>query len=266
MDDKIDNKIDNKAKENIQTDSINQNVSDKTIDVDENTKPAKYTKISRKIKKDETKQTTKEVVQTEKQEMRLFNKYSYDVEVRDLSLKNFINLKPLIYPSTFRYTSNKDFSKANINIVERLVNSMMKGGTGGKIGGKVIRTKGRLQGKKTTVLRIVEKAFDIINKQTGKNPIQLFIYALEYSAPIEDTTRVRYGGIISNISVDVSASRRLDIALKNIALATIIGSFGNKRNIVGTLANEIILASNNDINSYAIKRKNEIERMARSAK
>jgi small subunit ribosomal protein S7 len=196
----------------------------------------------------------------------LFNKYSYDVEVRDPSLKNYICLKPLIYPTTFRRTSKKKFSKANINIVERLANDMQRGGTGGKIGGKVIRTKGRLQGKKVTIMRIIEDAFDIINKQTNQNPLQLLIYAIENSAPIEDTTRVRYGGIISNISVDVSASRRLDIALKNLALATIIGSFGNKKDIVSTLANEIILASKNDINSYAIKRKNEIERMARSAK
>ncbi len=85
-------------------------------------------------------------------------------------------------------------------------------------------------------------------------------------APIEDTTRVRYGGIISNIPVDVSASRRLDIALRNLAMATIIGSFGNKRTIADTLANELILAARGDVNSYAIKRKNEIERMARSAK
>jgi small subunit ribosomal protein S7 len=77
---------------------------------------------------------------------------------------------------------------------------------------------------------------------------------------------VRYGGIISNIPVDVSASRRLDIAIRNLAMATIIGSFNNKRNIVDTMANELILAARSDVNSYAVKRKNEIERMARSAK
>ncbi|MGC8571928.1 MAG: 30S ribosomal protein S7 [Candidatus Micrarchaeia archaeon] len=253
---------------NIEDKNDKEDNKDKSIaqnqDINENAKPAKKARVRKA--KSETVQTEKKIVKAESNDILLFNKYSYDVEIRDLSLKNYISLKRLIYPSTFRHTSNKNFSKADINIVERLVDSMMKGGTGGKIGGKVIRTKGRLQGKKATVLKIVENAFDMIYKQTGKNPLQLFIYALENSAPIEDTTRVRYGGIISNISVDVSASRRLDIALKNIALATIIGSFGTKKDITGTLANEIILASNNDINSYAIKRKNEIERMARSAK
>ncbi|MCL5430646.1 MAG: hypothetical protein M1504_04220, partial [Candidatus Marsarchaeota archaeon] len=149
----------------------------------------------------------------------LFNKYGYDgLEVRDLSLRNYVNLKPLIYPVTYRRTSKKDFSKATINIIERLANDMMRGGTGGKVGGKVIRTKGRLQGKKLTTLRIIEDAFEIISRQTKENPIQVYIKALENAAPIEDTTRVRYGGIISNIPVDVSASRRLDIAVRNLAM------------------------------------------------
>jgi small subunit ribosomal protein S7 len=196
----------------------------------------------------------------------LFEKYSYDVVISDISLKNYINLKPLEYPTTLRTDSQKMFSKININIIERLENSLMKGGTGGKISGKVIRTKGSLQGKKLKVMHLIEKAFDKVHKNTGQNPIQIFINALENSAPIEDTTRVRYGGIISNVAVDVSASRRLDIALRNIAYATIIGAFASKRNFVDTLSNEIILAAKNDVNSYAIKRKNEIERMARSAK
>ena len=196
----------------------------------------------------------------------LFGKYDYNVTVGDLSLRNYISLKPLAYPSTFRRFSNKDFSKAGINIVERLVNSFMRGGTGKKIGGKVIRTEGRLQGKKIKVVHIVEKAFDSIHNQTGQNPLQIYIKALENSAPIEHTTRIRYGGVIANIAVDISASKRLDMALRNIAHATIIGSFGNRRDMVGTLANELILAAKNDVNSYAVKRKNEIERMARSAR
>jgi small subunit ribosomal protein S7 len=199
-------------------------------------------------------------------EILLFGKYNYNVTVNDLSLRNYINLKPLSYPATFRRFSKKNFSKANINIVERLVNSFMRGGTGKKIGGKVIRTEGRLQGKKLKVVHIVEKAFDKINKQTGENPVQVFIKALENSAPIEHTTRIRYGGVIANIAVDISASKRLDMALRNIAHATIIGSFGNRRDVVTTLSNELILAAKNDINSYAVKRKNEIERMARSAR
>ena len=196
----------------------------------------------------------------------LFDKYDYGVEIQDLSLKNYINLKQLAYPVTYRRGSQKSFSKANINIIERLCNSLMRGGTGSKVGGHVIRTKGRLQGKKLKAMDIIENAFAIISKQTGKNPLQILIRALENSAPIEDTTRVVYGGIKSNVAVDISASRRLDIALRNVSIAAIISAFSSKKTISETLANEIMLAANNDVNSYAIKRKNEIERMARSAK
>ena len=196
----------------------------------------------------------------------LFGKYSYNVEVADLSLKNYIKLNDSEYPMTFRRHSQKDFSKANINIVERLINAMMRGGTGGKIGGRVIRTKGRLQGKKLKCTNIVATAFDSISKNTGKNPLQVLIMALENSAPIEDTTRVIYGGIKSNVAVDISASRRLDVALRNVSMAAITSAFNNKRTLSEALTNELVLAANGDINSYAIKRKNEIERMARSAK
>jgi small subunit ribosomal protein S7 len=196
----------------------------------------------------------------------LFEKYPYEVEVADLSLKNYINLTPKAFPQTYRHFSQKKFSKANINIVERLENALMRGGTGGKVSGRVIRTEGRLQGKKLKTLHIMEAAFDKVNKNTGKNPLQVLVMALENSAPIEDTTRVRYGGIISNVAVDISASRRLDIALRNMAMATVIGAFANRKSMVDALANELILAANNDVNSYAIKRKNEVERMARSAK
>ncbi len=196
----------------------------------------------------------------------LFDKYSYDVEVGDVSLRNYINLKPVAYPLSYGRSSQRQFSKASVSIVERLENALMRGGTGAKIGGHVIRTEGRLQGKKLKVLKMIEDAFDILNKKTGTNPMQVLIKALENSAPIEDTTHVVYGGISSNVAVDISASRRLDIALRNIAHATIISAFGNKRTMSEALANELLLAANADINSYALKRKNEIERMARSAK
>ncbi|MCL5122467.1 MAG: 30S ribosomal protein S7 [Candidatus Marsarchaeota archaeon] len=222
----------------------------------------------KKAPKKQSRKAAKPAAETEGQnkERMLFEKYSYDVKVEDLSLKRYIDLTPLEYPSTFRRRSQKDLSKASLNIVERLENSMMRGGTGGRVGGKTIRTEGRLQGKKIKVMHIIEKAFDAIHEKSDTNPLQLYVKALENSAPIEDTTRVRYGGIISNVAVDISASRRLDIALKNIAMATVIGSFGKKRRMYDVLANEIMLAANNDINSYAVKRKNEIERMARSAK
>ncbi len=222
--------------------------------------------VRRKTTKLATTQEQPAKIEMQTGDILLFDKYSYNVEVLDPSLRNYINLKPIAYPNSYGRGAQKDFSKANINIIERLENALMRGGTGGKISGHVIRTKGRLQGKKLKVMKVIELAFAIVNKQTNKNPIEVFIRALENSAPIEDTTRVIYGGITSNVAVDISASRRLDIALRNIALAAVIGAFSSKRGLHEALANELMLASSADINSYAIKRKNEVERMARSAK
>lgn len=232
----------------------------------EQPKPKRRTPRAASAPKGEQKERASPVAERSSGPTLLFDKYNYDVEVQDLSLKNYINLKKLAYPATYRRGSQKSFSKANLNIVERLANSLMRGGTGGKVGGHIIRTKGRLQGKKLKTIHVIEEAFGMISKQTSKNPLQVLVKALENSAPIEDTTRVVYGGIKSNVAVDISASRRLDIAIRNIAMSTIIGAFANKRRLSDALANELILAANMDVNSYAIKRKNEIERMARSAK
>ncbi|MBI5229282.1 30S ribosomal protein S7 [Candidatus Micrarchaeota archaeon] len=197
---------------------------------------------------------------------KLFGKYDYNVTIADASLGQYISLKQLRYPHSFARHANKQFEKSKVNVVERLANKLMRGGTGEKLGGRVIRTHGKLQGKKAKVLKIIETAFDEISIKTKQNPLQLLVKAIENSAPREDITRVRFGGISYQISVDISAQRRLDLALKNIALTAIMGSFDKKTTLAEALANEIISASANSPDSYAVKRKNEAERMARSAR
>ncbi|MBI2445281.1 30S ribosomal protein S7 [Candidatus Micrarchaeota archaeon] len=200
-------------------------------------------------------------------EVKLFDKYTYDgIVIQDPSLKKYLSLRPLVLPHTFARHANKPFAKAQVNIVERLANKLMRGGTGEKISGRIIRTHGKLQGKKTKVLKIIETAFDDIAKATGKNPLQVLIQALERIAPREDITRVRFGGVAYQVAVDISAQRRLDLGLHNLAIGAILASFDKKTTLGEALANEIILASKNDANSYALKRKNENERMAKSAR
>lgn len=199
-------------------------------------------------------------------ETKLFGLYDYNVEVRDLSLAQHIGLKPMIYPHSFAKHANKQFAKSKVNIVERLINKLLRGGTGEKMGGKIIRTHGKLQGKKTKAIKMVRNAFIEVQKRTKQNPIQVLIRALENSAPREDTTRVRFGGMSYQIAVDISAQRRLDLALRNIVLASISAAFDKKLTLEDAIVNEIVLAANNDPTSFAVKRKNEIERVARSAR
>lgn len=200
-------------------------------------------------------------------EEKLFGKWDYNVKVNDISLKQVISLKPLHFPHSFGRHAKKRGKKKKVNIVERLINSLMRGGTGEKLRGRVIRTGGRLQGKKLRVMKIVENAFEIIEKREKKNPIQVLVEAIENSSPREDTTRVEMGGVSYQLAVDVSATRRLDIALRNIALGALTKAFDNKKPLAEALAEELIYASKGDIqNSFAVKRKDEIERIAKAAR
>ena len=170
-------------------------------------------------------------------------------------------------PHSFARYKKRTLGKTEINIVERLINKLMRGGTGKKTSGKVIRTKGRLQGKKLRVIKAVEKAFEIVEKQTKENPVQALVKALENSAPNEDVTRVSHGGVSYQIAVDISATRRLDLALHHISLAALMGTFKKKKSLADSIANEIIYTAKGDVqNSYAIRKKDETERMARSAR
>lgn len=199
---------------------------------------------------------------------KLFEKYSFDdVTINDSSLKPQINLGAIVIPHSAGRHGKKQFAKGDVNVIERFVNKLMRGGTGDKISGKVIRTKGHLQGRKATVIRIVEEAFAIVHKKTGKNPIQLLVNAIENSAPREDFTRVALGGVSYQVAVDISASRRLDLALRNMALASIMGSFNKKKSLAEAIASELENTAKGDAQtSYAIKKRNEIERMARSSR
>ena len=109
-------------------------------------------------------------------------------------------------------------------------------------------------------------AFEIIEEKTKQNPLQLLINAIENAAPREEVTRLKYGGIAVPKAVDVAPSRRVDEALRNIAIGSTDASYKNKKSIEACLADEIILASKNDQNSHAVAKKEEVERIAASAR
>lgn len=199
---------------------------------------------------------------------KLFDKYELDkIEVKDESLAQVINLSPVRIPYSAGRNAKSSLGKIKVNIIERLANKLMRGGTGEKTSGKVIRTKGQLQGKKLKTLKVVEEALEIVEKETKENPVQALVKALENSAPREDVTRVSYGGVSYQIAVDISATRRLDMALRNIALAALMGAFNKPKSLASSLANEIVYTSKGDVqNSYAIRKRDETERMARSAR
>jgi len=201
-------------------------------------------------------------------ERKLFGKYDLStVVVSDPSLVNYVNLDPVVIPHSFGRQAKKQFYKSRVNLVERLTNKLMRGGTGRKTSGKVIRTHGNMQGQKSKALKIVREALAIVEKRSGQHPVQLLVDAIQNSAPREDFTRVSFGGVSYQVAVDVSASRRLDMALRNITLAAIMGSFAHRKTMAQALADEIEFGAKGDSqSSYSIKKKDETERMARSSR
>ena len=88
----------------------------------------------------------------------------------------------------------------------------------------------------------------------------------ENSAPCEDTTRLSYGGIVYHMAVDVAPQRRVDVAMRLLTEGARKASLYNPRTLEECLAEELILAAGKDVKSYAIAKRNEIERVARSSR
>ena len=182
----------------------------------------------------------------------VLQKYNMDdVKIEDKGLERYINLETKDFFLGAPH-ANRLFGKSKVSIVERLVSNLM-------------RTE-NYSGKKTKAYKAVRGAFEIIDKKTKANPVQAFVNALQYAAPKEETTRLRFGGILVPKAVDISPQRRLDIALRNVCQGALNASHKNKRSIEACLADEIIKAGKNDPASFAIAKKNDIERVARSAR
>ncbi|MGQ0796915.1 MAG: 30S ribosomal protein S7 [Methanobacteriota archaeon] len=185
--------------------------------------------------------------------LKLFERYDLnEVEVHDVGLAKYINLSPIVIPHTGGRWSAKPFGKARTSIVERLINGMM-------------RTED-YTGKKSKSFRVVRTAFEIIEKKVSRNPVQVLVDALERAAPREEITRLRFGGISVPRAVDIAPSRRLDIALRNICQGTVQATFKNRKPVEECLADEILLAAKGEMQSQAIARKEELERVAASAR
>jgi small subunit ribosomal protein S7 len=187
------------------------------------------------------------------QDIKLFQKWSFkDVTVVDIGLQRYLNLTPMVAPHSMGRHEHQRFRKAKVNVVERLINSLMR--------------SGKNSGKKAKTTNIVKEAFEIINAKTGRNPIEVLVKAVENAAPCEDTTRISYGGVVYHLSVDVAPQRRIDLAIRHISEGARAASINNPKSIQETLADELILAAAKDIKSAGVAKRNEIERVAQSSR
>jgi small subunit ribosomal protein S7 len=116
-------------------------------------------------------------------DIKLFQKWTFkEIKVEDIGLQRYLNLTPMVAPHSMGRHEHQRFRKAKVNVVERLINNLMR--------------PGKNAGKKAKTTNIVKEAFEIINTRTGRNPIEVLVKAVENAAPCEDTTRISYGGVV----------------------------------------------------------------------
>jgi len=189
----------------------------------------------------------------DEREVHIFGKWSFKgIEVRDPGLKRYVSLKPVFVPHSMGRHEHGRFRKAEVNIIERLVNNLMRPGSSA--------------GKKARAVSVVRNALEIVHLRTGSNPVETLVRAVENSAPCEETTRIRFGGAVYHLAVDISPQRRVDLALRLLSDSARSTAFGNPRPLEECLAEELILAAHGDMKSHAIQRRHEMERIALSSR
>ena len=183
------------------------------------------------------------------QEIKVFGKWpTSGIEALDPGLKRYISARPSLVPHTGGRHEHQRFRKSTINIVERLIDNMMRPGHSG--------------GHKAQAVTIVRNAMEIAALRTGKNPIEILVRAVENAAPCEDVTRIAYGGIVYPISIDIAPQRRADVALRHISEASRAASHNNPRTVDECLADELIFAAARDPKSASVRKRDEMERVA----
>lgn len=135
-------------------------------------------------------------------------------------------------------------------IVERLTNALMY--------------NGRNNGKKLLAVRIIKHTLEIIHLTTDQNPIQVLVNAIMNSGCREDSTRIGSGGVVRRQAVDCSPLRRVNQAIYLLTIGAREASFRSIKTVAECLADELINAAKGSSNSYAIKKKDEVERVAKA--
>ncbi|RXN01379.1 hypothetical protein EOD39_6975 [Acipenser ruthenus] len=189
----------------------------------------------------------------ESPEIKLFGKRSTDVQINDISLQDYIACKvkyaKYLPHSRGRYAA-KRFCKAQCPIVERLTNSMMM--------------HSHNNGKKLLTCRIMKHTFGFIHLLTGEKPLQVLVNAIINSGPCEDSTRIGQARTVRRQAEYMCPLHRVNQAIWLQSTGAREAAFRNIKTIAKCLADKLINAAKASSNSYAIKNKDELERVATS--
>merc|ERR1719453_1632856 len=188
---------------------------------------------------------------------KLFGKWDYkDIQSSEQALDAYLSVKSvrhqIFYPYSAGKYAKKRFQKVSCPIAERVVNQLMVG-------------KGTQNGKKQMAVRTFKQTLEIIHLLTDKNPLEILFEAIVQGGAREDSTRIGSGGTVRRQAVDVSPLRRVNQAIYLMCKGSREAAFRSHKSMSECLADEIIAASKGvgQGNSYAVKKKDEIERVAK---
>jgi len=186
-----------------------------------------------------------------------------EVQVNDEGLKEVINLQPRLILKSQGRNAKLKLGQVKVNVIERLVNRLPTAGHRGK---KHKVEKGTSTGKYSKNFKIILDALQMIEKRKNVNPVQVLVKAIENSSPRDEVTVIEYGGARYPQAVDVSPLRRVNLALRWLVQGASDKAFNKKKTIAQGLADEIILASEENGDSFAFRKKKESEAQADSAR
>ena len=118
-----------------------------------------------------------------------------------------------------------------------------------------------LDGKKGLAQSIVYGAFDRIKDQTGEDPLEVFMKALNNIMPVLEIKARRIGGATYQVPMEVRPERRQTLGLR--WLVKYARARGEKT-MIERLSKEIMDAANNQ--GASVKKREETHRMAEANK
>ena len=133
--------------------------------------------------------------------------------------------------------------KFGSKLVTKFINSMM------------------LQGKKGVAERAFYSAMGILGEKTGKDPVEVFVQALENAKPVVEVKSRRVGGATYQVPVEIRPERRQALGIR-----WLITYSRNRpeKTMFQRLAGELMDAYNNS--GTTIKKKEDTHKMAEANK
>ncbi len=117
------------------------------------------------------------------------------------------------------------------------------------------------QGKRSTAMRIIHGTLELIAKKTEKEPLEVFLKALDNVKPIVEVKSRRVGGATYQVPIEIRESRREALAMRWVIHAARARS-GHEMS--ERLSSELLDAYNNT--GTAFKKKEDTHKMAEANK